>query len=292
MVDKEKANNERGGREKGGKARRRYSRQRAREPLSRYWNGKWNIRNKSCKTPFSRDNAVSSLWTLARVGRAYCATLGGQRGWCRSTNEKRQLEPVSLEPVLPGISSFLLWLLRCPSVPGSPLTIFLPPSVLYFGSTTTTNTTTTIAFTTSTSTSNATLFHPLGLLRDSPGPSMRDLCSSLFLVSTADVHLLPLSLFSSFRLFRFDSWNSSASRCRWVNTNGVREIFAWGGRKEWSYSKSGTTSVPPFQFAPASRLSPPCSRPAPRCDHSAKFLKRDNPQYNATLETNTRQTHT
>lgn len=192
MVDKEKANNERGGREKGGKARRRYSRQRAREPLSRYWNGKWNIRNKSCKTPFSRDNAVSSLWTLARVGRAYCATLGGQRGWCRSTNEKRQLEPVSLEPVLPGISSFLFWLLRCPSVPGSPLTIFLPPSVLYFGSTTTT---TTIAFAMSTSTSNATLFHPLGLLRDSPGPSTRDLCSSLSRVHCRCPSSPPFSLF-------------------------------------------------------------------------------------------------
>ena len=55
----------------------------------------------------------------------------------------------------------------------------------------------------------------------------------------------------SFRLFRFDSRNGPASRCRWVNTDGVRAIFAWGGRKEWSYSKSATTSVPPFPVSPA-----------------------------------------
>lgn len=44
--------------------------------LSRYWNDKWNIRNKSCKTLFSGDNTASSLWTLSRVGAPYCATSG------------------------------------------------------------------------------------------------------------------------------------------------------------------------------------------------------------------------
>jgi hypothetical protein len=44
--------------------------------LSRYWNNKWNIRNKSCKTLFSGDNTASSLWTLSRVGIPYCAMSG------------------------------------------------------------------------------------------------------------------------------------------------------------------------------------------------------------------------
>ncbi|KAG7196710.1 hypothetical protein KM043_016040 [Ampulex compressa] len=82
----------------------------------------------------------------------------------------------------------------------------------------------------------------------------------------------------------------SATRCCWVNTGGVWAIFAWGGRKEWPYSESGTTSVPPFQLAPRSPPNgAPSPPPNPRCgrgDHSAKFLKRDKPQYNATLGTN------
>lgn len=41
-----------------------------------------------------------------------------------------------------------------------------------------------------------------------------------------------------------------ASRCRWVNTGGVWAIFGRGGRKEWSYSESGSTSVLPFPIHP------------------------------------------
>lgn len=121
------------GREKG-QARRRYSGLRG--PLSRYWNGKWNIRNKSCKTPFSRDNAVSTLWTLARVGRAYCATLGRRQGGgagrrTRNANSK----PVSLKPMCSKVFrlSFSDFSVASSS---KHLSIFLSLNVLHFGSAT------------------------------------------------------------------------------------------------------------------------------------------------------------
>lgn len=50
-----------------------------------------------------------------------------------------------------------------------------------------------------------------------------------------------------------------ASRCRWVNTGGVWAIFGRGGRKEWSYSESGSTSAPPFPIHP---LTSSATRPA------------------------------
>lgn len=115
-------------------------------------------------------------------------------------------------------------------------------------------------------------------------------------LSLSPLFSLTLSLFL-FSPSRFSSVSlrstkrQVASRCRWVNTGGVWAIFGQGGRKEWSYSESGSTSAPPFPIHPlassASRpaSSLPCSLVRPRRHHSAKFLKRDKPQYNATLGT-------
>lgn len=75
--------------------------------LSRYWNDKWNIRNKSCKTLFSGDNTASSLWTLSRVGAPYCATSVGEVDERELTDSTRSrpLSPCTL-PFLLSASSF------------------------------------------------------------------------------------------------------------------------------------------------------------------------------------------
>lgn len=63
-----------------------------------------------------------------------------------------------------------------------------------------------------------------------------------------------------------------ASQCRWVNTDAVWAIFGRGGRKEWSYSESGSTSAPPFSIHPltssAVRPISPTSFPVRRCGRS------------------------
>lgn len=224
--------------------------------LSRYWNDKWNIRNKSCKTLFSGDNTASSLWTLSRVGAPYCATYprarGGRRTWTR----------LSLSP--PFALHFAFPSLR----------LLFPQQAQPFALTT-------------------------------PAPSSRVSHPALFplflsiallalpkLFASFSFSLLSLSL--SFSFCSFVSWRSSivlfrspsefpsvsfrctkrqvASRCRWVNTGAVWAIFGRGGRKEWSYSESGSTSAPPFSIHPltssAVRPISPTSLPVRRCGRS------------------------
>lgn len=112
--------------------------------------------------------------------------------------------------VFPSPTSPLSLCLHPPS--GSPLTIFLSLNVLYFGPTTTT-TTTSITTTLVAATERATL----GLLRATSLSSLSLPHSSVHYRCPSSPP--PVSLLSSFRLFRFDSRNGSASRCRWVNTN-------------------------------------------------------------------------
>lgn len=107
--------------------------------------------------------------------------------------------------------------------------------------------------------------------RLSPSPSPTTSARvSLPRVQAPRVHLPPSRFFFPSVSLRFVK--RFASRCRWVNTNGVRAIFAWGGRKEWSYSKSGTTSVPPFQLPP--RPAHDTRPPRPLCSASASSSSR------------------
>lgn len=160
---------------------------------------------------------MSSLWTLARVGRTYCADVRRQRGWFRRSTKRE----TPTRTGLPRARASRYFVFPSPTSPLSlsPLTVFLSLNVLYFGPT-----------------HHHNHHHHTGSSQREPPPwtsprfswSLVRATSPLsltLLLSTTDVHLLslplslPVSLLSSFRLFRFDSRNGSASRCRWVNTN-------------------------------------------------------------------------
>lgn len=149
---------------------------------------------------------------MAKVGRAYCATLGGVVPVDGRETPTRTVLPRSHLPsyfLFPFPESLFPASFHLPFTLSHPRTFSVSP--------------------------NQPPFRPPGLLDDSPGPSIASRTMSIFPFLLSSVSL------------RFTK--RSASRCRWVNTDTVWAIFAWGGRKEWSYSKSATAPVPPFQLA-------------------------------------------
>lgn len=198
-------------------------------------------------------------------------------------DERELSDRLSLSPLLPCTSPFLLCLLFPSKLNTQPFALTTPASpsrsplrVLF-------------------------ALTPLPLDSSLGSAKVLHVCLSLSLCSSVPTFIFHSLSFSFSLSFLSPSQFSSvslrstkrqvASRCRWVNTGGVWAIFGRGGRKEWSYSESGSTSAPPFPIhpltssatRPASSL--PCSLVRPRRHHSAKFLKRDKPQYNATLGT-------
>lgn len=156
-------------------------------------------------------------------------------------DERELTDRLSLSPPLPCTSPFLLCLLF-PSQPNiQPFALTTPNLV-------------------PSATPSCPLYsHPIALLAPPKLPASIFLSLSLSVRLFHDVHLSfsPSILGSSVSLRSTE--RQVASWCRWVNTSGVWAIFGRGGRKEWSYSESGSTSAPPFPIHP---LTSSATRPA------------------------------
>lgn len=246
--------------------------------LSRYWNDKWNIRNKSCKTLFTRRQY--SVQSMDAVEGRYAVLCNVEEV------DERELSGPTLVlsprfalhfafPTLPSLSKQAEHPpVFCPDHPSLALSDLYTP-----------------------------LPHSLNPRRQFSRPRQCFPHTSLLFLPAVSVSVrVPTFIFRSLScsasllfpsLFHFDPRNGkSASRCHWVNTRGVWAIFGQGGRKEWSYSQSPAALLlhPSQSTRLAVRCHPNlccqlsfCSSVRPRRQYSAKFLKRDKPQYNAAL---------